>query len=123
VLRVVGCGCANAQIGKSALHGANRSIILRGRGYGLCCAHGLAAIASVADRRDDGRVVPLEQGAAEEIFVREEHALRLQFSSVPRICPNDSIQGEERPAADGGDKEPISLQACFALRITILKRL
>ena len=70
---------------------ANRSIILRWGGYGLCCARGLAAITSVADCRDDGRIVPVEQGAPEEIFVREKHALRLQFSSVAGINPNDSI--------------------------------
>lgn len=113
-------------LGGGAGGGANRSIILRRGGYALCCVHGLAAIASVADCRDDGRIVPVEQGAAEEIFVCEKHALRLQFSSVPGNNPNDSVQGEKRPAPDGGGEEPIteaiSLQACFALRITIVKR-
>src|SRR5688500_14372554 len=38
---------------------ANRSIILRSRAYALCCGNGLAAITSVADRREHGRIVSL----------------------------------------------------------------
>jgi hypothetical protein len=105
---------------------ANRSIILRGVTFALCCAHGLAARTSVADCRDDGGIVPLEQCAAEEIYVREKHALRLRFSSVkrPRTCPVDSIPSEERRTTHDRGEESIThcLQACFALRIAIVKR-
>jgi hypothetical protein len=108
---------------------ANRSNFLRSSAYGLSCAHGLAAIASVADCRDDRRIVPLEQFAPEEILVREKHGLRLRFSSVkdPKELttrPNDSVQGEKRPAPDSGGEESVKprLQACFASRITIVRK-
>ena len=92
------------------MRSANRSIILRSGAYGLCCGHGLAAITSVADCREHGRIVPLEQFAAEEIFVREKHALRLRFSSVKtsNTCPIDSIPSEERRTTHDRGEESIT---------------